>query len=255
MFGFSVFMNEDLTAAELEQMTAMASGFKGIFTSMHIPEDDRSTYRQRLTDLGGFAKDHQLSLMVDISGNALAEAGFSIDKLAELREIGVTGLRMDYAIDNQQIAAFSKEMTISLNASTLTEKDIRELQAYGADFTRLEAWHNYYPRPETGLDADWFQEKNRWLRKHKAFLSKPLFQEMPRNADRYFKDYPHWKDTATGRRLPQRSTCWLPAQLMLFTSVMGWFLQKVRSSLRRICKKRGSFCGSKILVRLTLNTY
>ncbi len=86
MFGFSVFMNEDLTAAELEQMTAMASGFKGIFTSMHIPEDDRSTYRQRLTDLGGFAKDHQLSLMVDISGNALAEAGFSIDNLAELRE-------------------------------------------------------------------------------------------------------------------------------------------------------------------------
>ncbi|MGH1815524.1 DUF871 domain-containing protein [Enterococcus casseliflavus] len=189
MFGFSVFMNEDLTAAELEQMTAMASGFKGIFTSMHIPEDDRSTYRQRLTDLGGFAKDHQLSLMVDISGNALAEAGFSIDNLAELREIGVTGLRMDYAIDNQQIAAFSKEMTISLNASTLTEKDIRELQAYGADFTRLEAWHNYYPRPETGLDVGWFQEKNRWLKAQGFFVQAfvpgdakkrgPLFQGLP----------------------------------------------------------------------------
>ncbi len=96
---------------------------------------------------------------------------------------------MDYAIDNQQIAAFSKEMTISLNASTLTEKDIRELQTYGADFTRLEAWHNYYPRPETGLDADWFQEKNRWLKAQGFFVQAfvpgdakkrgPLFQGLP----------------------------------------------------------------------------
>ncbi len=34
----------------------------------------------------------------------------------------------------------------------------------------------------------------------------------------------------------------------------GMVSEKVPSSLRRICKKRGSFCGSKILVPLTLNT-
>ncbi len=107
--------------------------------------------------------------MVDISGNALAEAGFSIDNLAELREIGVTGLRMDYAIDNQQIAAFSKEMTISLNASTLTEKTFESCR-------RMEPIYSFgslaqlLPRPETGLDVGWFQEKNRWLKAQGFFV-------------------------------------------------------------------------------------
>ena len=32
-----------------------ALGFDGIFT-LHIPEDDTSLYRQRLTDLGAIAK-------------------------------------------------------------------------------------------------------------------------------------------------------------------------------------------------------
>ncbi|WP_430610927.1 DUF871 domain-containing protein [Enterococcus sp. DIV0876] len=164
MFGFSVFMNQDLTQSDLAQMEELAVSFKGMFTSMHIPEDDSASYRKRLGVIGAFAKKHQLSLMVDISGNALAEAGFSIDHLEDLLTLGVTGLRMDYAIDNRQIAQFSRQMRIALNASTLTEKDVHELRAYDADFTQLEAWHNYYPRPETGLDAQWVQEKNRWLK-------------------------------------------------------------------------------------------
>ncbi len=168
MFGFSVFMNQDLTPDDLAQMEEMAISFKGMFTSMHIPEDDRSKYRERLAVIGGFAKTHHMSLMVDISGHALTDAGFSIDRLEELAAIGVTGLRMDYAIDNQQIARFSHHLRIALNASTLTEKDVQELQDFGADFTQLEAWHNYYPRPETGLDEQWVLDKNRWL-KDKGF--------------------------------------------------------------------------------------
>ena len=33
-----------------------ALGFDGIFTSLHIPEDDTSLYRQRLTDLGAMLR-------------------------------------------------------------------------------------------------------------------------------------------------------------------------------------------------------
>ncbi|OTN75347.1 hypothetical protein A5886_000417 [Enterococcus sp. 8G7_MSG3316] len=170
MFGFSVFMNQDVTPSDLAQMEELAVSFDGMFTSMHIPEDDSTRYRERLGVIGAFAKRHQLSLMVDISGNALTEAGFSIDRLEELIDLGVTGLRMDYAIDNQQIAQFSKQMRIALNASTLTEKDVQELQTYGADFTQLEAWHNYYPRPETGLAEEWLQAKNRWLKEQGFYV-------------------------------------------------------------------------------------
>ena len=117
MFGFSIFLNEGLTRDTTQYIKEMAEyGFSGIFTSLHIPEDDASQYRKRLTDLGSIAKTYQLELMVDISGEALDRAGFSFKHLRELKEIGVTGLRMDYHISNQQIAELSQEMTIALNA-------------------------------------------------------------------------------------------------------------------------------------------
>lgn len=165
MFGFSVFLNEEIADETIRYIEEMARcGFTGIFTSLHIPEDDAAQYRKRLTDLGTCAKRLGLELMADISGTALDRAGFSFDRLEELKEIGVTGLRMDYHISNHQIAELSQKMTIALNASTITEADRQELQAANADFDRLEAWHNYYPRPETGLDKKWYREKNRWLK-------------------------------------------------------------------------------------------
>ena len=85
--------------------------------------------------------------MVDISGQALEKAGFSIDRVEELQELGVTGLRMDYHISNETIAQVSQKMTVSLNASTIRQEDIDELKEYKANFNQLEAWHNYYPRP------------------------------------------------------------------------------------------------------------
>ncbi|MBF8807595.1 MAG: DUF871 domain-containing protein [Enterococcus lacertideformus] len=165
MFGFSVFMNNDLTEEKKNYIQKMAkNGFVGMFTSMHIPEDDRFAYKKRLTELGECAQQHQLDLMVDISGDALNQAGFSFDDLETLKKIGVTGLRMDYHISNEQIAKWSHQMRISLNASTITTQDVLELKTAHADFSNLEAWHNYYPRPETGLDRNWYQEKNQWLK-------------------------------------------------------------------------------------------
>lgn len=160
MFGFSIFMNDSLSEEKKQYIRQMASnGFVGIFTSMHIPEDDVSAYQKRLIELGSEAKKNKLELMVDISGEALERAGFSLEDLTPLKAIGVTGLRMDYHISNQQIADWSHQLKISLNASTITPKDIDELKEAEADFSQIEAWHNYYPRPETGLDKEWYQKK------------------------------------------------------------------------------------------------
>ena len=190
MFGFSIFLNEDVSVETRAAIEMMAQhGFSGIFTSLHIPEDDAKQYRQRLTELGKIAQTLQLELMVDISGAALDRAGFSFERIDELKALGVTGLRMDYHISNQQIALLSHEIAIALNASTITETDIQELKEAGAQFERLEAWHNYYPRPETGLDAEWYREKNQWLKANgftiQGFvpgdekLRGPLYQGLP----------------------------------------------------------------------------
>lgn len=166
MYGISIFLNEELTDETIAYIQKMKKiGFDGIFSSLHIPEDDTSLYSERLKALGEIAKKEKMKLMIDISGEALQRAGLSFDHLDELLELGVTGLRMDYEISNELISKASHQIDIGLNASTITEKDIEELTFFNADFSRFEAWHNYYPRPETGLSDHFFREKNSWLKK------------------------------------------------------------------------------------------
>ncbi|MBS7577783.1 MULTISPECIES: MupG family TIM beta-alpha barrel fold protein [unclassified Enterococcus] len=190
MYGISIFLGESLTEqteAYIDEMNRL--GIKGIFTSLHIPEDDATLYAARLRQLGQIAHQRKMKLMVDISGEALMRAGFAFDDLDSILAIGVTGLRMDYAISNKKIAEASQKIDIGLNASTITPEDVVELKKYGADFNRFEAWHNYYPRPETGLSSIFFATKNSWLKEagFKIFafvpgngvLRGPIYQGLP----------------------------------------------------------------------------
>lgn len=164
MDGISVFLDQDMSQEQEAYIRqTQQAGFTGIFSSLHIPEDDASKYKERLQRLGALAQELSLKLMVDISAQALEKAGFSLQRVEELKQLGVTGLRMDDGISNQTIAELTYQIEIGLNASTITLEDLKELQKCGADFSKIEAWHNYYPRPETGLDSDWVAAKNQWL--------------------------------------------------------------------------------------------
>ncbi|MCM0582655.1 DUF871 domain-containing protein [Weissella diestrammenae] len=197
MFGFSIFLNQSLDVQTRLYVQQMAeAGFSGIFTSLHIPEDDQTQYRERLIALGQLAQEHQLDVMVDISGQALENIGFDMARLDELRRYGINGLRMDDAIDMPQIALVSQAMNVSLNASTLTREEVEVLKANDANFENIQAWHNYYPRPETGLDEQLFKQKNQILKQLGiaivAFvpgddnLRGPLFSGLPTlERDRY----------------------------------------------------------------------
>lgn len=190
MLGISVFLGEDLsneTKAFIREMNE--NGFTGVFSSLHIPEDDVKQYLQRLEDLGRFTKKLGMDLTVDISGAALSKIGLSFKRPSEILATGITGLRMDYAIENKIMAELSQHMKVALNASTITKKDVAELQEFNANFDNMEAWHNYYPRPETGLGKEVFVAKNQWLKelgfRVMAFVSGnkklrgPLFSGLP----------------------------------------------------------------------------
>lgn len=166
MFGFSVFLGSDMSQETEDYLIEMTqNGFVGIFTSMHIPEDDQSQYVSRITHLGNLAKEHGLNLMVDISTKGLATLGMDINgDLNKIKEFGITGLRMDYGIPMETIAHVSHQLTVGLNASTLSLNDVAELKKHGAQFSNMEFWHNYYPRVETGLERDDFIKKNVWLK-------------------------------------------------------------------------------------------
>lgn len=190
MIGTSVFLGENLDETIKENLISMKDhGFSGIFSSLHIPENESEYYFNRLKTLGDWATELEMELMMDTSGSALTKIGLSFDRPKEILETGITGLRIDYGISNDIIIKLSQVMKVSLNASTLTEKDAAELITGGANFNHLEAWHNYYPRPETGLDKKRFIKKNRWLKqlglRVVAFvpgedkLRGPLFKGLP----------------------------------------------------------------------------
>lgn len=163
MFGLSVFLGNELTDDKKHYLKQMKeAGFTSVFTSLHIPEEDAGQYMQRLTNLGSLLKELKMELTADISKGALEILGISIDSsnsLKELKQLGLTGLRVDYGFSNQEIAFMSNSLNIALNASTITARDVEELTQYEANFRQMTAMHNYYPRPETGLAKEVFQEK------------------------------------------------------------------------------------------------
>jgi len=164
MLGFSVFLGEGLSKNKQQYIEAMnRAGFRRIFTSLHIPEDDPEEIIYTLKQLGKLTQKFQMELMADISSDGLqylANDFNQVEAFDQLKALGVTGVRMDYGIDNQTIAAISRHMQVGLNASTLTDEDVAELSSFRADFTNMELWHNYYPRPETGLSRNYLQRIN-----------------------------------------------------------------------------------------------
>ncbi|HHX66597.1 MAG: MupG family TIM beta-alpha barrel fold protein [Miniphocaeibacter sp.] len=167
IFGFSIFLGNNISANEenwIEQMTKI--GFKKVFTSVHIPEENTDLVKNNLIILASLCKKKNLELHIDTSKDTLYKMGYGLNNIEDLLEIGVTGVRMDYGIDNEYIAKLSKLMTVSINASTILEEDFLELEKYGSNFKNIIAWHNYYPKPYSALEDKWFALKNKWIREN-----------------------------------------------------------------------------------------
>lgn len=156
MLGFSYYLDHTFNEDDQNYLQSMKQHhFTEIFTSLHIPEDNQTAYADRLKDLLDHTTSLELSVFVDIDKKSLQNLP---------QELTGFHLRLDDGFTNQDIAQMSQKSSLALNASTLSESDIAELHSYQANFHNLEAWHNFYPRPETGLDLNWFLQKNQWFK-------------------------------------------------------------------------------------------
>lgn len=166
MLGFSAYLHSSLTKNDLQMFDKFVqAGFKGVFTSINLPEDDPKVLLDNLQALGQLCFDNDLELTLDISSSALKRLNLKLDAdLHVFKDLHVTMLRIDDGITTQGIARLSNGMKVALNASTIEQQEIDELVDAKANFANLEAWHNYYPRENTGLDNDWFNDKNQWLK-------------------------------------------------------------------------------------------
>ncbi len=154
--------------AVIEQ--AVGRGEELVFTSLHLPEDDR------LAEHGALLRDlHRtrgLAFCGDISPLTLQRLGGGDDALVRLRDWGIAVLRTDFGFEPEQIRQIAERTgsRIALNASTATAAELDAL-----DGLPLVGWHNFYPRPETGLSVAFYCDQDDLFRERGL----PLYAFVP----------------------------------------------------------------------------
>lgn len=155
------------------------------FTSFHIAEEFSQGYRERANAMLAALKQERKRIIADISPRGIHELGY--ESLADFaKESGVDIVRCDYGFSKKEMAEAAHFAALGVNASTMDAGIIGDLSNLGA---QVYAIHNFYPRPETGLDTEFFTERNTYLHKLgvevMAFISGdeayrgPLFEGLP----------------------------------------------------------------------------
>lgn len=161
MIGISFYLQDQ--DAEKQILHAANSGVKRAFTSLHIPEE-KGDLVQRMSVLLKLANRHNIEIHADVSLKTLDH--LAINNFEDLSAFGIKGIRLDDGFDYETIHALAGVFSLSLNASTLTEKELQTILESGISPDGLIAWHNFYPRRETGLDEEFFHKRNELFKKY-----------------------------------------------------------------------------------------
>ena len=154
------------------------------FTSMHIAEEFNDEFKDKATKLLKVLNDYNKKIILDISPRGVEALGFK-DIYELLDNIHIDVLRLDFGFSEEEILNICDHITIGINASTNDYSLAQKIKEKG---NRVIAIHNFYPRPETGLDEDFFIKRNKQLSdmgiELMAFiqgedLRGPLFEGLP----------------------------------------------------------------------------
>jgi uncharacterized protein len=157
MIGISVYLSDE--AAEERILRASLSGIKLAFTSLHIPEE--SAYnREHVSHLLSIFQREGFEVFADVSKNTPSFLG--LDSFEELKDLGVTALRLDDGFTTEEMMELSQHFQIAINASTVGARELQEWIDAGLEKGSMIAWHNFYPKPETGLGKDYFLEQQKF---------------------------------------------------------------------------------------------
>lgn len=156
--GYSVFYSTHELIKD--QLPSLFSEGSVIFTSLHIEEEFEPDYAAKSKTMLRSLQNMGYRILCDVSKRTLEV--FSCSSILELqKELEIDMLRLDYGFSVEEMLAISKQVTLCVNASTLHARDVRALLEANSDTLFL---HNFYPRPETGLDDDTFQRINSTIR-------------------------------------------------------------------------------------------
>jgi hypothetical protein len=157
--GLNYSMEENKKALDI----ASGCGVRDAFTSLHIPESNFSKLFNDCEELCRYAKEKGISVIADVSPLAFERIGARYDDLTPFYELGLSGLREDFGFEIPESVALINNpfgLKTVVNASSVSIERLEQLTRAGADVSRIEACHNFYPRKYTGLDLDWVIKKS-----------------------------------------------------------------------------------------------
>lgn len=126
-----------------------------VFTSLHIGEEVSASYVKDVEEMCNWLYENDFWVIADVSPLTLER--FEEDTLASLaRRLHLDNLRLDFGFDLKDIEKENDCFTFSYNASTILNEDVKEANTL--------YMHNFYPRPETGLDVEFFQSLNKRIK-------------------------------------------------------------------------------------------
>ncbi len=160
---------------------AKANGFQEVFSSIHLPEFTLEKQINSLLVLSELVHRYKMDLCVDIGGSYIAEILKNKELLQTIRKCRIDTVRLDYGYHHDQIALLYKKLKLKgfvLNASIYSaeeaEQEIQFLQSISSDLS-IKGCHNFYPMPETGLDAEFAKEQDKVFKRYNL----PVFYCIP----------------------------------------------------------------------------
>lgn len=158
MLGVTISLNDKTVDENIKYLKEMKElGCELVFTSLRIPEEDPNTIKESVELIGEYIEKNYTSFVVDVSPRA-----FNLFTIEWMKKNHIDTLRIDNGISEEEIISLNKNFKIIFNASILTDTSITKLRELG--FTEeIIAWHNYYPRKNTGLDEAYFAKQNKIL--------------------------------------------------------------------------------------------
>lgn len=159
--GVSLYLSTGADDNAMIVEKAVRAGATLAFTSLQIPEEAGIDHVREACQLLGLCHEAGLPLMADVSPKTLSLLGCST--MRDLIDLGIDHIRLDYGFTPAQVVELSQDFHVVFNASTITRNVVRSWRSAGADLSRFDACHNFYPKPLTGLALSAVARTNRWL--------------------------------------------------------------------------------------------
>lgn len=152
--GMSVFLGSDIEYISQIMDKTLELGGKYIFTSLNYLEENLDF--EVLKQTVALANKKGLSMIIDVDDLSIRK--FNIE---EIKKSGNAYLRIDFRITEDEIIAFSKSFPIVLNASIISPEELKRLEMRGLEKDKTLICHNYFPKPDTGMDLEKIREINK----------------------------------------------------------------------------------------------